>query len=154
MQCLLLLGLLCLLLTLSLQLLLLLQALLLEEVQLLLLQHALMLQLALLVRVGRGDASQLVWVALDLLQEVAEALDGGWGEVLGLRGPLAQGVHLPGPHKGGFGHDLADGGGVALVDLAQQQPRLSHLAAARPFTWYEQGLSDGTSKTSHLVQPQ
>ena len=35
--------------------------------------------LPLLLRVEDGDASSLVRVTLDLLQEVTEALDGGWG---------------------------------------------------------------------------
>ncbi len=50
---------------------------------LLLLQQAVMLSLlqllSLLLRVEDGNVSSLVRVTLDLLQEVTEALNGGWG---------------------------------------------------------------------------
>ena len=64
----------------------------------------LLLQLPLVVRVdymhmglGNLNLSHLVWVALNLLQQVAEALDSGRGEILRLCRALAEGIDFPGP---------------------------------------------------------
>ena len=77
-----------------------------------------------------GDhAGHFFRVALDLLQQVAEALYCGRGEVFRLCRTLTEGIHLPGTHQSSFSHDLAGRCWIALVDLAQQQPCFANLNA-------------------------